>query len=681
MDNQPRTGAPATIEEVVVEHSPLYLPVEDAALISTIDEALNGARQQRSELKIDNRSKINNNFWGGIQVDEAALDRRYQMAHVNNVIYPDLENRIMLAAGRTPDIIVLPPDRDQQNVEASRSLQSVLRERIDSSTIKRLIKDGLRNLHTDFIGIIKPRWNPHTKDFTFDLLLSEDVYFGKGSKVPHDGYTIDGSDMVFQWVEEPVKVVMAKFPGKANELMQALASQNRDKSALPSHIRYLEVHFTWYDDQGKPIEGVCWKYQNIILDKMKQPYYNYNGENNFFDRPHKPFILFSYQNRGRAVYDTTTTVEQAVPINRVVNKRSRQITEINDRAVPKLAFKGGAINAEMARNISTSPKEAIILTSDVEDINKVMAQIPAQPPSRMLYEDLLYMTGRIDTMMATHGTTRGETGDESGVSKQISREGDLVTSDDLVDIVVERVVYEMTCWGIQFMRLFYDDDRDPVRLSDKNGDADFVSLNRDIINTKIDVIVKASTNDKQLRRADAIQMLEAKAIDPYQLFEDLDVPNPKERLKRLLAFQSGAAPQPGMPPDYSAYLKVIGISLDEQDDIAEQQRAQADITALKSGQPASNQPPTESYVAEFIKFVNGEEFAQLQPEIQQAIQAHIANLKQLAAQAPPAQGQPQQPGAPAPQGQPPAAPPQAGAPEMAALQNRMQNPVPEGGGY
>lgn len=677
MDNEPRTGAPLTTEQVVVEHSPLYLPVEDVVLITTIDEALNGARQRRNELKIDGRSKVNNDFWAGNQVAEGALDRRYQFAHTNNVIYPDLENRIMLAAGRTPDIILLPPDRDQQNVESARNLQSVLRERIDSSTIKRLIKDGLRNLHTDFIGIIKPRWNPQAKDFTFDLLLSEDVFFGKGSKVPHDGYTIDGSDIVLQWVEEPVKVVMAKFPGTASKLMQMLASQNKDKNKLPSHIRYLECHFTWYDEQGSPIEGVCWKYQNLILDKMKQPYYNYNGDNNFFTRPHKPFILFSYQNRGRSVYDTTTTVEQSVPLNRIINKRSRQITEINDRAVPKLAFVGGTINAEMARNISTSPKEAIVLTSDVQDIGKVMAQIPSQPPSRMLYEDLLYMTGRVDTMMATHGTTRGETRSESGISKQISREGDLVTSDDLVDIVVERVVYEMTCWGIQFMRLFFDDDREPVRLSDKDGTADFVKLTRETINTKIDVIVKASTNDKQLRRNDAVQMLEAKAIDPYTLFEDLDVPNPKERLKRLLAFQASQGAQ-GMPPDFSQYLKVIGISLDEADDIAEQQRAEADISALKTGQPASNQPPTESYVAEFVKFVNGAEFAQLPPEAQQAVQAHIANLKAQVAQggATAEAGQPgQPPQTPPPQIQPPV----TGQPEMAALQNRI--PAVGGGGY
>lgn len=677
MDSDVRQDPQATVEQVTIEHAPLYLPVEDQVLISTIDEAFNGSRQQRQEFGIDQRSRTNNNFWSGKQIDEAALDKRYQMGHVNNVIYPDLENRIMLAAGRTPDIILLPPDHDQQNLEAARSLQAVMRERIDSSTIKRLIKDGLRNLHTDFIAIIKPLWNPHTKDFTFELLLTENVYFGKGSKVPHDGYTIDGSDMVMQWVEEPVKVVMAKFPNSANELMQRLAAQNKDKNKLPSHIRYMEVHFTWYDDQGKPIEGVCWKYQNLILDKMKQPYYNYNGDNNFFDRPHKPYILFSYQNRGRSVYDSTTTVEQAVPINRVVNKRSRQITEINDRVVPKLAFKGGVISAEMSRNISTSPKEAIVLTSDVDDINKAMALIPSQPPNRMLYEDLLYNTGRIDTLMATHGTTRGETGAESGVSKQISREGDLITSDDLVDIVVERVVYEMTCWGLQFMRLYYDDDREPVRLNDSTGETSFVKLTRPVINTKVDVVVKASTNDKQVRRADAIQMLNAKSIDPFSLFEDLDVPNPKERLKRLLAFQSSQGGQ-GMPPDFSAYLKVIGISLDEQDDIAEQQRAQADIAALKTGQPVSSETqPTEAYVKEFIGFVNKPEFAQLPPEIQQAFQQHIAQLKQQI------NGQEQKPSQPSAQASPAIAQTPASvsetSPEMAALQNRLQGVAP--GGY
>lgn len=672
------TDQPTTMqteEQVLIEHPPLHLPIDDALLIATLDEALRESLEQRKNNNIDDRSKEANNFWKGQHVNEQALDKRYQMAHVDNVIYQDLENRIMLAAGRTPDIIFTPPDRSQKSMEASQSLQSVIRERIDSNTIKRLLKDGLRNMHTDFIAVIKPRWDVHRSDFSFELLLSENVYFAKGSKVPHDGFTIDGTPIVLQWVDEPLKVVMAKFPAAAQQLLSKLAMANRDKNKLPSHVRYLEAHFTWYSDNGEPIEGVAWKFQDLILDKMREPYYDWDGDKNFFDMPHKPYILFSYQNRGRDVYETTTTVEQAIPVNRIVNKRLRQVTELADRAVPKLAFKGGLITAEMARNISSSPKEAIMLTTEVDDIRKEMAVIPAQPANRLLYEDLLANRGRIDSLFATHGTTRGENrGEESGISKQISREGDLVTSDDIVDIVLERVVYEMACWALQFMRLYYDEDRDPVRLADKDGGVDFVKLSREVIDTGVDVVVKASTNDKQIRRSDAMQMLEAKAIDPYTLFEDLDVPNPKERLKRLLSFQMSTATPGG---DFKPYLKTLGIELEEGDEVAESERARADIAALKNGQQApADQPPTEAYLAEFIRFINGPEFAELPPETQAMFQQHIQQLRQQLEQG---EQQPQQqPGAPAEQtaptapSAPPAAPPQ-GAPDVtAALQSRLQ---------
>lgn len=652
---------PNTQEQITVEYSPLYLPIEDVALISTLDNALLEATQERRKYDIDGRAKVNNRFWQGNQVNDDAIDKRYQMAHTDNVIYPDLENRIMLAAGRIPEIILTPPDSAQGTMEAVRSLQQVIRERVNSGVIKRLIKDGLRNLHTDFIGIIKPIWNPNLKDYRFDLILSENVLFSKGSKVPHDGYSIDASDIVLHWVEEPLKVVLAKFPGKKNELMQLFAKANSNAKTLPSHIRYLEAQFTYYDEEGNAIEGVAWKYQNLILDKMRQPYFDYkNKERNFFDRPHKTYILFSYQNRGRMVYDSTTTVEQSVPINRVVNKRLRQITEIADRSVPKLAFRGGAISAEMARNISTSPKEAIVLTSETEDIRREMAIIPSQPPNRILYEDLMANRSRIDAMMATHGTTRGEGGSESGVSKQISREGDLVTSDDLVDVVVERVVYEMACWALQFMRLYFEDDRDPERMVDKNGDTSFVKLSRPTINTKVSVVVKASTTDKQTRRADAVQMLESKTIDPYTLFEDLDVPNPKERLKRLLSFQMAAATG---GTDFTAYLKTLGISLDEADDQAEAARAQADIAALEQGQEVPmDKAPSQAYLTAFVRYVNSADFANLAPEIQQLFAQHIQQLKamfqqqaqaQVAATTPaPQMGAPEAGAPPAPQPQP-----------------------------
>lgn len=609
-----------TPDQITIQTPPLHLPIEDGTILSILDDAERRGRAIRSRLKVDDRSKLNREFWQGQQVDQTRLDSRFQMAHVDNVVRQNLENKIKLATGHMPDIFVAPPDKQDFNVESARDLQNALRDRLDSSTIKRLLKNALRKLDLDLTAIIKPRWDKERKDYVFELIDSKNVLFGEGARVQEDGYTIDGTDVLFHYVEEPTQFVLNTFPHKAAELLALLGANGKE---IPSRITRTEAHFRWFDQKGACHEGIVWRFSTLILGKMRQPYYDYdNPQINYFDRPRKNFILLSYSNLGESVYETTTDFEQGIPVNRIINRRRRQITEIADRSVPKMVFSGLAMTQEQARNINPSPNEAIILNDTVSDIGKAFATIPAMPPSPILYNDLLDLRGRVDSIFSTHGTIRGEqkNAGESGVSKQITREGDLVTSDDISNIVVERVVSEMAGWGMQFMRLFFDDDRPPLRLTDRDGETEYVELNRKKIETDVQAVVKASTVDKQTRRADALQMLEAKAIDPFSLMEDLDANNPKERLRRLMAFIQ--AQQSG---DFSQYAEIIGVDL--QTHMATEEDAQRDIDVLTTGQQVAIKLPSEKYVSTFIAFKNSPEYAQLDDNAKAMIEQHIQRLK------------------------------------------------------
>lgn len=621
----PQSSNLVTPDEIVVQTAPLFLPISDEVILQTLNEAETQGKTLRQKLNIDKRSHENTEFWRGNQVDATRLDARYQMAHVDNVVRQDLENKIKLATGHMPDIFVAPPDKQDFNMEAARDIQVYLRDRFTGSVTKRIIKNGLRKLDLDLIAVIKARYDQKQKRSVYELVNGRDILFGEGSTVYEDGYTIDGTEVIFHYVNEATQQVLNTFPAKAQELLGALSS---DGKQIPSRIRYTEAHFRWYDTKGNINEGVVWRYGPLLLGKMKEPYFDYDNPSlNYFDRVRKPFILFSYSNLGESVYEATTDFEQGIPINRIINRRRRQITEIADRSVPKLAFLGGAMTAELAANINPSPNEAVILSDGYggDDIKQAMAVIPATPPNPILYNDLVDLRGRVDSIFATHGTTRGEakTAGESGVSKQISREGDLVTSDDIVDIVVERVINEMAAWEMQFSRLFHDDDRPPLRITDREGDTEYVELNRQKIETDIQVVVKASSTDKQVRRADALQMLTAKAIDPYSLFEDLDVNNPKERMRRLMAFIKSQ--QTG---DYTAYMDILGIDMETP--FATEEDADRDIDILANGQQVMLRLPSEKYVSTFMQLVKSPEFNTQYNEFSKTmIQNHVKRLQLL----------------------------------------------------
>lgn len=659
------TNAAVQVEEAVVQSQELALDIPDADILAVIEKKITDSKSHfKNKLKIEERQKTNENYWRGKQ-HEGNTYYEYQKPHTNNIIHRDTETRIAIAAGRMPDIIVIPDNPDDDNsTEDARDFEQYLASKVNSDVTKRLMKNVLRDEEIKLIGCIKVRWDPNRGklgDVTFERVKSQDIIFDHTATIPEDGYTSDNMEFISEWIEESISLIIAKFPAAKSEFLKkfGMVDETRAGAAkLASKVRYRETWFTWYDTQGKRIEGVCWHYNGLMLDKKKSPYWDWKEDRNHFDMPHKPYMFTSYKNLGYGAHDDTTSIEQAIPMQDVVNKRGMQITEINDRAIPKLVIAGSAMTKEEAERLTPDPHENVYLNADAgADASKAVATIDTPAANPELYTDMQGAKADIDSQFSTHSVTRGEatSDDLSGVSKQITREGDLSIADDIVQIVVQRLVTEMANWATQLMIINYYDPNKGLKPGDegydfnfkpwrttqpgKNGDYIVVSMTRDRIRKGINVIVNSNTIDKPTQRSLAIQLSQEKAIDPYSLFEALEIPNPREKTKRLIAFIRGGG---DTGDGYAAYLKEIGIDITDtaaaggeagagdqaqpnpEDDV---QLALKDIQTIISGQvPATPQTPSAAYVETLSKFVNSPSFDQVPDEGKQALVAYIDEL-------------------------------------------------------
>ena len=668
-------------EEIVDHSSALDIKIEDIEILSIIRDKIAGGLTVQADLKLVERRKKNNDFWQGDQIKHEKLKlHRYEMDYVDNLIWQDVETRIAIASSRLPDITVTPPDDNPENVEIATNIGKALNQKINNDSMKPLIKAALRHRETDFIGVIKPFWNPligEDGDIDYRVVLPENVIFSKTATIPMSGFSIDSTDFLHEWIEEPLEVVLNKFPKKEKELLERMPKDSNGRR--PSTIRYGESHFTYFKN-GRTYEGVAWSYQNLILDKMNCPYYDWTGyerasENpamgedgepmndvageplmetekvyrNFFDRPRKPYILVSYQNKNKYVYDDTTSIEQAIPLQIAVNKRGRQISELADRSAGKLVF-GNGITKEDVSMVTNDPRQHIRL--DTEDARQGVVSIPGNPPSPILFQDLMSNRNQIDSKFATHAQTRGETvSGESGVAKQITREGDLAISDDIATTTTQRIVHEMASWYIQLMKVLYDTQHF-IANEGTDGEVTQIALQQDSIIDGIVVKVKASSTDKATRRDNALQMASSGLADPFSFFEDMDIARPKERTKRLLYYLTGQAdgyasyaqalgidfqpPPPPMPPGAEG---VPGEEVPEgevpeegQPEVPEipEQQAPMDLEQLLSGQPVEPEGvPSDGYISFFEQFLASGEFDTLAPEQQAMVQEFIQQLKAL----------------------------------------------------
>ena len=279
----PQTKPPEELreEEVSLIHPSLKLDIEDHLLVRLIETRIKSDDEYyNGKLKLDKRRKRMEEFYLGKQLDESQLDPSWQISYIDNIIWQDLETRIGIAAARLPEIVVIPPADEPTVRERAKNVEDGLTIRVLNDDIRRLVKDGIRDNHLFFTGVIKIRWDPNlgdSGDFVFEKVNPKKIGMDHTATIPHDGYTADNMEMIYEWIEEPVGVVMAKFPDKMEELKKILAIVLGTTLQMASRIRYLETWFTWFKKDGTRQEGVCWKYKNLILGKSKNPYYDIEG--------------------------------------------------------------------------------------------------------------------------------------------------------------------------------------------------------------------------------------------------------------------------------------------------------------------------------------------------------------------------------------------------------------------
>lgn len=637
------------------------LPIADEELYSLIQQKRRLATDAASSLKLNPRRQRNKDYWRGKHYDETTgiPPDDYRSDYMDPLVFENAETRFTLASQRMPDIMVEGKNDDNKSVENAQNVEAFLRKKVNNKMVQRMLKDGLRQHQINYTAAVKCFWNPNLSsgngDFTFCLTNPDRLILDPNATIPHDGYTADNMEFIGEILEEPVELIYSKFPGKANDLRNILETNSMISGLpAPSKIKYEEWWLRYYKS-GQTYEAVCWLYQTVVLDKMRNPYYDWDGYkvykpkvdeqgnykqtttlqaemryHNYFEIPRKPYLLFSYQNLGEGPYDDTTAIEQSIPTQKLIDRIGRQVVEISQHAIPKMVF-GNSIDKEDVRRLSDDPDEKIWL--NVPEVDKAMTWIQANPPSPELVNLLQMAEQRMDGIYNTHGPIKGEQGpaSESGTSKQITREGDLNVADDIVDIVVERVTFEMAGWSMQMAKLLYDEPHF-LRATGSSGASIAHEFTQKDFTDDLVMDVKSNSVDAQTNRTDAMNFASRKALDPLSMYEWMDKPNPKELTRRWIAFTNGAN------DGYQTYMKEIGLQLEATanpqpsftqggDETESAPQAKNDIQDMVSGQIIA--PPDKfdsSYVQAFTNFIHSGQFAALDDDTKTNFRDFVAQL-------------------------------------------------------
>ena len=168
------------------------------------------------------------------------------------------------------------------------------------------------------------------------------------------------------------------------------------------------------------MNGVLWRYKNILFKKMKNPNWDWQGQTNFysfdeqiepqqimdsmqqgtqipgfssqqvfynyFEEPEFPYIFIGYDQWGNMIYDETSRIEQMIRLQENIDTRGNQIKQMLNRAMGKHIFstEAGLKDEDIEELNWEDMDQAIVVKGKVTETHNMAT---ADQPSAQIISD------------------------------------------------------------------------------------------------------------------------------------------------------------------------------------------------------------------------------------------------------------------------------------------------------
>lgn len=575
-------------DEVVQEHDPLALNIDDDELVKVLDKRIRTAQKFFDDkYHLTAKREKNETFLFGRQLSENEKMhkyRPYEARYLDNALY-EIEASIKpVAVGRMPEMIVTPGSNDAESKNSATNISLIVNDDIKTRENRRVLALAFKHVPVYYTGIIKVKWNPENGqhgDYEYSVVNPQNVV------VDEQCPTNNADDMKFvaEAMKLTVQEVIMRFPDKAEEFKKQLRKDGLLSSGkeswrdMATTVKIWEVWFTWYTPKGdgewEHVEGVLWKYKDVVLKKMKNPNYDYQGEQkyfrysapgdtttkkevtdeeliqsavsgvlpegmrkelvfrNYFEAPHKPYFFMGYDQWGKMAYDETSRIEQNI-------RNQENLDQIGKRVIEKLKSNGkhviskesGMTAKDMERTDFNNPDQDLLVDGNV---NNVHGYIPPVEPSSQEFGELKMTRERMFSLAGATNLT-GILQSDVATSNQIARESNFTRVDDLTEETINGAAEWMSQWALHMIKLRYTREHLRRHLG-KKADITFIRLKSDMIEDGMEVEIKASATDKINAQRNALEMAKMGMIDPLQFCEDMDLSDPRGRAEKMMLFK------------------------------------------------------------------------------------------------------------------------------------------------
>lgn len=549
---------------------------EDVFELSMSDEELLNlsdtweTKYRKYETDINKRQELNEKYYTGRQKEGTGIVASTPVA--SNILFEAEETFLPVALSQNPSPVVYSDNTPEGN-QASKSLKTMLAYHADTMVLRRKLTLMTRHWSIYFIGILKHGWDKEMHEIKTEVRNPKNFIFDPESYID----------------------VYGDLEGYLGERITCTASEATER--FPEHKAFITVKVDGH--MGTNITYIEWwtdaysfvTYKGIILDKYKNPNFNYpdnsgageeleqviHEQRNHFARPKKPYTFLSVFSLGRQPHDITGLIEQNIPNQDLISRRTEQIDANLSRANNSIAYSEENFTQQTAKQASTAMEKGHpILVPQGKPIQEAIMRFdaPGFPPA--VFEELKNNIQHLRTIFGVEGLTPTKQNTDITARGQIlNQQFDNSRIGGGIGDAIEQVADNVFNWWVQLYYVFYDEAHEASILG-KAQAVEYATITTSNLARKFTVSVAVDSmkpKDDLTKMNQAMSLWEAGALDPKTLLTILNVPDVEKTAESTVLWKV----------DPQKYIQMNFPELAQQMQPAQPQQPQP-------GQPQQGQP-------------------------------------------------------------------------------------------
>ena len=343
-----------------------------------------------------------------------------------------------------------------------------------------------------------------------------------------------------------VNQIIERWPEKKKEIMEHCGIERRGTKNMEQEIIVRKVWVLNYDEDFKPELGCVYYFGDLVLEKIKNPNWLYSTNKNFLPSPKIPIIPLNFDNDGEHWIDMTTPIEQALPLQNMLNKRGKQMMELADKANGILVVStDSGLTKDDLQNLTGDPNQRLLIKTQGQRTADMVFQVPPPVIPPYLMQDKIDLRTQVGNIMGAPTDFTGADVSEGGSNEQtlgqsLLNKNQASGRQDLLVRAIDRFMAQYFNFLAQMMVVWYTEKHTRV-YNGGDGEFDYVVMSRELIEHGTIVNVKSGGTlpfDKQRQEAVALKMADMGLLSPLDVYKMLHMPNPQQLYDNWAKFKS-----------------------------------------------------------------------------------------------------------------------------------------------